>query len=329
MAELEVGANLPWLDYGQDFGASAWRPAGGVAVPERRERLRRELGRLARSGATLVRLWLLGDGRAGLVEDAEGRLLGLDDHVLADLDVLFSALAEAGLRAHLVLTDFLWFAPARVLGGVRLGGRRAHVRDPARRALLLERVFAPIAERCASASEIAGTDLLNEPEWATLGVGTLDPRRSISRSEMRAYLGELAALFHARAPQPLSVGLASARWLSLVDGLPLDLVQVHWYESLDTLAALARPVAPSVAGGPAPMLGEFPTRGASVPPERVLEIAREAGYSAALAWSQLAADAATDAPACLRAIAAFTDRGEPRHAIAAFTGRSEPRRARE
>ena len=35
MAELEVGANLPWLDYGQDFGASAWRPQGGVAIPER------------------------------------------------------------------------------------------------------------------------------------------------------------------------------------------------------------------------------------------------------------------------------------------------------
>jgi hypothetical protein len=44
MDEREVGANLPWLDYGQEFGASAWRPEGGLAVPERRERLRRELG---------------------------------------------------------------------------------------------------------------------------------------------------------------------------------------------------------------------------------------------------------------------------------------------
>jgi hypothetical protein len=316
MAELEVGANLPWLDYGQDFGGSAWRPSGGVAVPERRERLRRELDRLARSGATLVRLWLLGDGRAGLVEDADGRLVGLDGHVLADLDALLAALAAAGLRAHLVLTDFLWFAPARVASGVRLGGRRGHVRDPARRAALLERVFAPIADRCAGAAEIAGFDLLNEPEWATLGVGTLDPRASISKAEMRTYLGELAALFHERAPQPLSVGLASARWLSLVEGLPLDLVQVHWYEKLDSLAALARPVAPASPGGAAPMLGEFPTRGASVSPERVLDIAREAGYSAALAWSQLATDEATDGPACLRAIAAFTGPGEPRRARA-------------
>jgi hypothetical protein len=316
MAELEVGANLPWLDYGQDFGACAWRPDGGVAEPSRRERLRRELGRLAQSGATLVRLWLLGDGRAGLVEDAEGFLAGLDRFVLEDLDALVAALSEAGLRAHLVLTDFPWFAPARVESGVRLFGRRSHVRDPARRARLMERVFAPIADRLSGVREIAGIDLLNEPEWATLGVGTLDPRASISRSEMRAYLGELAALFHARTTQPLSVGLASARWLSLLDGLPLDLVQVHWYESLDSLAALARPVAPRAPGGVAPVLGEFPTRGASVPPERVLAIAQDAGYSAALAWSQLASDEASDGLACLRAIAAATGRGEPRHARA-------------
>ena len=25
-----VGANLPWISYGGDFGANAWRPAGGV-----------------------------------------------------------------------------------------------------------------------------------------------------------------------------------------------------------------------------------------------------------------------------------------------------------
>jgi len=316
MAELEVGANLPWLDYGQDFGASAWRPAGGVAEPSRRERLRRELGRLASSGATLVRLWLLGDGRAGLIEDREGFLVGLDGYLLEDLDALLAALSEAGLRAHLVLTDFLWFAPARVVGGVRLFGRRAHVRDAARRTRLMERVFAPIADRLAGASQVAGIDLLNEPEWATLGVGTLDPRASISRFEMRAYLGELAALFHARATQPLSVGLASARWLSLVDGLPLDLVQVHWYESLDGLAALARPVAPFAAGGLAPLLGEFPTRGASITPERVLQIAAEAGYSAALAWSQLASDEASDRQACLRALAAFTGAREPHSARA-------------
>ncbi len=310
MGELVVGANLPWLDYGQDFGASAWNPRGGLARPERRERLRRALGDLAGSGASLVRWWLLGDGRAGLSEDGQGRITGLDDRLLADVDAGVEALGEAGLRVQFVLVDFLWLAPARVVNGVRLGGRRDHVRDPSRRARLLERVFAPIAERYGREAAVASWDLMNEPEWATLAVGTLDPRRSVSRREMRAFLAETAEVFRARAAQPLSVGLASARWLSLVDGLDLDQPQVHWYESLDSLTTLARPVESLGLGRPL-LLGEFPTRGASVPARAILEMAREAGYAGALAWSALADDRATDARACHDALRAWRGRSLP------------------
>ena len=255
-----------------------------------------------------MRWWLLGDGRAGLSEDGQGRITGLDDRLLADVDAGVEALGEAGLRVQFVLVDFLWLAPARVVNGVRLGGRRDHVRDPSRRARLLERVFAPIAERYGREATVASWDLMNEPEWATLAVGTLDPRRSVSRREMRAFLAETAEVFRARATQPLSVGLASARWLSLVDGLDLDQPQVHWYESLDSLTTLARPVESLGLGRPL-LLGEFPTRGASVPARAILEMAREAGYAGALAWSALADDRATDARACHDALRAW--RGRP------------------
>ncbi len=306
MPELVVGANLPWLDYGQDFGASAWRPEGGLARPERRERLRRALGELAESGARLVRWWLLGDGRAGLREDAGGRVT-LDDRVVPDLEAALEALRETGLRALFVLTDFLWFDAPRRVDGVQLGGRRHLVRDLPRRAGVLEHVFAPLAERFGREGAIAGWDLLNEPEWATLGVGTFDPRRSISRREMRAFLAELLAVFRARATQPLTVGLASARWVGLVDGLDLDQLQVHWYESLDSVTALARPV--ELIGGPRPViLGEFPTRGASIGPRAILDLARGAGYRAALAWSALATDRATDGLACHAALRAWSGR---------------------
>jgi hypothetical protein len=307
MPELAVGANLPWLHYGQDFGASAWRPAGGLARPERREPLRRALGEIADSGATLVRWWLLGDGRAGLREDDAGRV-ALDDRVVPDIEAALEALQEAGLRALFVLTDFLWFDVPRRVDGARLGGRRELVRDGARRARLLEDVFAPVAERFGREAAIAGWDLLNEPEWATLGVGTLDPRRSVSRREMRRFLSELLGVFRVRATQPLTVGLASARWTGLVDGLDLDELQVHWYETLDSVAALARPV--EALGGPRPViLGEFPTRGASIGPRAILDLAQGAGYRAAFAWSALATDRATDGLACQAALRAWTGRG--------------------
>ena len=98
MGEFVVGANLPWLDYGQDFGASAWQPRGGLSRPEKKEPLRRALGELADAGASVVRWWLLGDGRAGLREHDGGRLLGVDDRLFADVDAALDAAPSKGWK---------------------------------------------------------------------------------------------------------------------------------------------------------------------------------------------------------------------------------------
>ena len=302
MAELLLGANLPWLDYGQDFGASAWRPRGGVARPDRRERMRRELGGLAEAGAKAVRWWLLGDGRAGLRESPSGRRLSLDDCVFEDVDAALLALRESGLRVVFVLLDFLWFAAGRLEGGVQLGGRRHLVRDEALRDGLLSGVAAPLAAGYGREPLILAWDLFNEPEWATFGLGTLDPRASVSRRQMRALLSGLVSVFHSHATQPLTVGLARARSLPFVRGLGLDLYQVHWYERQEPVATLARPVASRRLDRPL-LLGEFATRGASISADAVVDIARQAGYAQALAWSWLATDDATDPATCRATLA--------------------------
>jgi hypothetical protein len=305
---LVVGANLPWIEYGQDFGSSAWRPQGGVAQPDLRRRLRSALETLSACGAGIVRWWLLCDGRSGLRVDPAGRLRGLDDSFLVDVDAAVAVLSETGLRALFVLTDFLWFAPPRIVGGVQIGGRRDLVRSRALRADLLDSVFVPIARRYRAEPAIAGWDLLNEPDWATFGLGSFDPRRTVSAQTMRAYLSDLITAFRReRVRQPLSVGMARAGSLSLLSGLDLDLYQVHWYEGQDSLQTLAQGVAARDLARPL-LLGEFPTRGATVPTSRILDLAQQAGYSGALAWSLLARDRATDTDACEAALAAWAAR---------------------
>ena len=54
-----IGANLPWIHYGIDFGANAWRPDGGVAQPDERAQLRadvRAARRIRRAVRALVSL---------------------------------------------------------------------------------------------------------------------------------------------------------------------------------------------------------------------------------------------------------------------------------
>ena len=65
-----LGVNLPWLQYGCDFGANAWQPDGGVGRPEQRARLRASFARLTDRGLTTVRWFVFCDGRAGVRFDA-------------------------------------------------------------------------------------------------------------------------------------------------------------------------------------------------------------------------------------------------------------------
>ena len=89
------------------------------------------------------------------------------------------------------------------------------------------------------------------------------------------------------------MGLASARGLPLVRGLGLDLYQVHWYDAHDQDSPLDRPVESLELDRPV-LLGEFPTRGSARSVTSILSTARSMGYAGAMAWSALAADAASD-----------------------------------
>ena len=291
-----IGVNLPWLNYGGDFGANGWCEDGGVGRPGERRILRDALARLAGEGFTRVRWFMLCDGRAGLRMAADGALEGLDDFVFRDADTAVDELGRAGLSAILVLFDFHWFRPAAFVNGVRTCGRARLAADPLLRERLLERVVAPLLERYGRHPSILAWDVINEPEWVTRGV-RLAPRSShVSRAVMRDFVRDVVGLIHQRTSHAATVGSASARTLPLVEGLGLDVYQAHWYDRLDRRSPLDRPVASLGLDRPL-ILGEFPTRGSRRMPVEIVEIARQNDYAGALAWSVLSADEVTDHPA--------------------------------
>ena len=297
---LPPGVNLPWLDYGCDFGANAWQPRGGMSSRDRRERLGPLLEQVSGCGAQVVRWFLLGDGRAGVRLRGNGRAAGLDDRVVPDLEAALDLLARHDLKAMFVLTDFLWFRRPRTVRGVTLHGKRGLVAAADRREELLDRVFTPLLERFGRDHRIHSWDAFNEPEWAVLGLGSRDPAASVLDSRMRSYLGDLLARIRAAARQPVTVGLASPRGLGLVRALGLDFYQWHWYDSLEATTPLARPV-PTLKVDRPVLLGEFPTKGSSRTTATIRRMARTAGYAAAWPWSVLAEDTSSDRTACLGA----------------------------
>jgi hypothetical protein len=287
-----VGINLPWLRYGGDFGGNRWQPAGGVGQPERRAALRSALAGLAGRGIAVVRWFMLTDGRAGLEESPTGEVAGLDPCLFRDADTALEELDRAGLKAVFVLFDFHWFRPARMVDGVRTGGRGPLAADPELRPQLLERVLDPLLSRYGGHGSVLAWDVINEPEWATRGL-RLPPRSGgVPRRAMRAFIGDVVALIHHRTSHAATVGSASTGTLGLVEGLGLDVYQAHWYDRFAKRAPLDRPVASLGLDRPL-VLGEFPIRGSSWTPARILETARQAGYAGAMAWSALADDEAS------------------------------------
>jgi hypothetical protein len=290
MSGFSVGANLPWIAYGGDFGANAWRPAGGVQT--RLEDLSRAFDRLAMAGIRRIRWFMLCDGRAGIQFAPDGAPLGLDDRFFTDTDAALAAASSRDMEIMFVLFDFLWCAPARSVAGVQLGGRDDVLRDGAKRAALLDRVLRAIFERYGDHPQIFAWDIINEPEWVTCGLGARR-RQCVSLATMKEFVRDAAALVHRHTGQAVTVGSASALWLEAWRDLGLDFYQAHWYEHLERRAPLARPVRDLKLDRPV-MLGEFPSRLASRELQWILETARAAGYSGAFVWSVLANDAATD-----------------------------------
>ena len=228
-----VGANLPWLRYGWDFGANAWSPQGGLASRGRDGALDERLDLLRARGVEVLRWFVLCDGRAGLRVEPDGTPAGLDDFVLHDFEFALEYVGRAGLRMMPVLLDFHWCHRARVVNGVQLGGRKAMLARADWRAALVDRVIAPLAGRFGHDPRIYAWDVINEPEWVTFGLGTWRPWSALRVSALRAYIGLAAERLHALGRHPVTVGSASTRYLPAVQGLGLDFYQPHWYDKFE------------------------------------------------------------------------------------------------
>jgi hypothetical protein len=274
-----IGANLPWVHYGIDFGANAWRPDGGIAQPEERAQLDVVFAALAASDVRYVRWFLFCDGRAGIHFSPAGRPLGLDDFVFRDVDAVLEIADRHGIRIMFVLLDFLWCDAVSATRGVQMGGR-AHVLAHAEtRDALLNLVLRPLLEQYGEEPAILAWDVINEPEWI----------KTVDAIDLRAFLIHSIALIHSTTQHPVTVGSAGTRWRDRYDGLGLDFYQVHWYDSSRHQSSLETPVSQLGFDRPV-LLGEFPTRGSKRAPDQIVEAARVAGYSGAFYWSVLSKD---------------------------------------
>ncbi len=282
------GANLPWLSYGGDFGTNGWSPDGGMGKPASREALQRIFRQLHDQGIRTIRWFLLCDGRAGIRFTKAGTPIGPDQHLFIDMDASLAMAAVYDLRIIFVLLDFLWFGKAAQVNGVQVRGRGHIINSAYKQRALRRRILKPLFKRYGRSPVILAWDIVNEPEWSTLGFAG-EPATAIPYLTMRRFIKRTTAMIHRYTRQLATVGLANAAGLSLVRDSGLDFYQVHWYDRWDTQYPLDRPVPEWNLERPL-LLGEYPTKNSARPADAIVATAERSGYCGALAWSVLGTD---------------------------------------
>lgn len=204
-----LGANLPWFNWGCDFGCGA---DGGVSSSAVSGEVGAAFQRLRAAGASVVRWWVFPGDAGQILRDATGAPAGLNPAVYADFDAALALADRYGV--YYVFTIFS--APSAI--------PRAWLADPAQREKLVG-LLGQLFARYGSSPRIISWEVVNEPEWDI-------NRRAVSLADVQSLVREVAASVHANSKAYVTLGSANLSGLPLWKGLGLDYYSAHWYDPM-------------------------------------------------------------------------------------------------
>lgn len=287
-----LGINYPWLNYGHDFGTTAWGH-DGVSSDTSSKQIDTDFAYLKSKGVHVVRWFLFGDCRAAPEFDADGKVTGFDEHFYPDLDAAFAVAQKHNIYLILVLLDFHLADKTKDVSGVQLGGRSQVITDAKTRQSFLDNALKPLLERYGKNRNIIAWDVMNEPEGAMTIPGGKWVEESVSASAMQSFVNDVVGYIHTYSSQYATVGSASRRWLSHWTSSKLDFYQYHYYDKMERQYPLDYPYAKLNLDKPC-IVGEFPTKNTERTMTQYLNTIWKNGYAGALAWSYRAGDEASD-----------------------------------
>ncbi|HTQ98230.1 MAG TPA: hypothetical protein VMH89_15565 [Candidatus Acidoferrum sp.] len=279
-----LGVNYPWRNYGQDFGQTAGKHQG-ISTHEAQQSVTNEFAQIQRSGATIVRWFLFGDGRGGFHAE-KGIAKKPDEFLFADVAAVLRLAQQHQLKLCFSLIDFLWLQEHK---GKRPAHSHEHVLHfAAGRESFLQNILIPLFQEFRSHPALFAWEIANEPEWAIHEFHTI-PQSTLRFQDFRVFAAEISRAVHEFGNVPVTLGSARLMWVRAWIDLALDFYQVHYYPSgeADTGRDLAKQLSSLAALDKPLWLGELPARD---PAQRhysltqALRTCRNAGLCGAAVW---------------------------------------------
>jgi hypothetical protein len=224
-----LAVNYPWLNYGRDFGIS---PCGysGIALPDSRQTVAADFTRIESAGVSLVRWFLLGDGRSG-IRYQNGIPVGPDENLFKDVAAALDVALQSGLRICFSLFDFLWLQVPEKPDPVFPG--RGALQFAGGREALLQKILIPLFREFRSHPALSAWEIVNEPEWA-IPEFQRSPKSALSFANARSFFSEVAGAIRSEAQLPCTLGSARLQWVRAWSEIDLDQLQAHYYPKLES-----------------------------------------------------------------------------------------------
>jgi hypothetical protein len=290
------GANLPWVNFGGDFGGiGPWRQLGA----SRNSATETAVATAAEGGASVIRWWVWPDLRGdGVVFDDNEMPASLGGNAEADVRAALEIAEKHDVYLMLTLFSFDGFRPTRAeSSGVTIRSLRPMVVEEGSREALLENVVRPFARAAGNsplARRLIAWDVINEPEWAMSGASlhggdpAFEPSSDlepVSHAEMEQFISEVIEVLSDETQALVTVGAAAMKWKNAWSQLGLDFYQFHIYDWIDRWwPYTSSPEAYGILDKPV-VMGEFDPAGIGGDDyTTVLESWFSNGYAGALAW---------------------------------------------
>ncbi len=280
-----VGGNWRIIDYGQNFGTTAWYPKGN-GISKHPRFVEASLKRFRRAGIQVLRIGLLEDGRS--MFSPTGEVTGFNEVFRNDLDTLLELARKHHVLIEFVLVDFHLAGKGSSERGVWLRGRSRLISDANMRERFRQSFLVPFLELAGNHDAFFGIDVINEPEWIVsrdeggAWESVSDETRAaepIPVAGLRDFIEGCSDLIHELAPGKLVTVGTSCVHVDLVSGIKsLDYLAPHYYPWMGAMEDKLRLMPTGIPF----VLEEFPGAGDA---SLYLERAREANAAGALVWN--------------------------------------------
>jgi len=216
--------NLPWSNYGTDFGkVEAWSDSG---VSNIKSKLSTKFENLKTSGIHSVVWHLFADGRAAPEFDSKGDPKDLDSDFWSDYDDAVKLAETNSLGIFWVLLDYKWFNPPEINNNATIGGHADVITDPEKRKKFFNKILIPLIKRHHQNPHINGWILINEPENAI--------REGYVQAEtLKEFFTEASAIIKKKTcNQHVAIGSRDIpSYIYYWSDLEIDAIIFHHYES--------------------------------------------------------------------------------------------------